>query len=137
MGDMLTAIMRWVHISSVVTLIGGILYSRFVMTPAAGSLSPGARSALDTSAAAHFRPVAFAAMAGLVLSGLFNFLAKPGHSSTYYILFGVKILLALHVFSVAILIAAPQNPRRARQMFGAAVSGLAIILLSAYLKGIN
>jgi hypothetical protein len=76
-------------------------------------------------------------MAGLVLSGLVNFLAKPGHSSTYLILFGVKILLALHVFAVAILIAAPKNPRRARQMFGVAVSGLAIILLSAYLKGIN
>lgn len=137
MGDILTALMRWVHISSVVTLIGGIFYSRFVMTPAGGSLSPDARSALDASAAARFRPITFAALAGLVLSGLFNFLAKPGHSSTYHILFGVKILLALHVFAVAILIAAPENPRRARQMFGAALSGLAIIMLSAYLKGIN
>jgi uncharacterized membrane protein len=136
MGDILSALIRWVHISSVVTLIGGILYSRFVMTPAAGSLSPDAQRALDASAAAHFRPVVFAALAGLVLSGLYNYLAKPGHSSTYHMLFGVKILLALHVFAVAILIAAPRNPRRARQMFGAAVSGLAIVLLSAYLKGI-
>ena len=137
MGDILIAIMRWVHISSVVTLIGGIFYSRFVMTPASGSLSPDAKGALDASAAAHFRPVTYAAMAGLVLSGLFNFLTRPGHSYTYLVLFGIKILLALHVFAVAILIAAPTNPRRARQMFGAAVSGLAIVLLSAYLKGIN
>jgi hypothetical protein len=50
------------------------------------------------------------------------FFLAAGRSSAYHILFGVKILLALHVFAVAILIAAPKNPRRARQMFGAAVS---------------
>ena len=36
MGEILTALMRWVHISSAVTLIGGIVYARFVMIPAAG-----------------------------------------------------------------------------------------------------
>ncbi len=136
MGEILTALMRWVHISSVVTLIGGIVYARFVMIPSAGSLSPDARSAFDESAAAHFRPLVFAAMAGLVISGLFNYLSKPGHSMLYSSLFGVKILLVLHVFSVAILATAPKNPRRARQLFGAAVSGLTIVLISAYLKGI-
>ena len=75
-------------------------------------------------------------MTGLVLSGLYNYLSKPGHSAWYHALFGVKILLVLHVFSVAILAAAPKNPRRARQLFGAAVSGLTIVLISAYLKGI-
>jgi uncharacterized membrane protein len=136
MGETLTAIMRWLHISSSVTLIGGIVYARFVMIPAAGSLSPDARTALGESAAAHFRPVVFAAMAGLVLSGIFSFLSKPGHSVWYATLFGVKIVLALHVFSVAILATAPKNPRRARQLFGAAISGLAIVLIAAYLKGI-
>ena len=38
---------------------------------------------------------------------------------------------------LAILVTAPKNPRRARQLFGAAISGMAIILISAYLKGIN
>jgi uncharacterized membrane protein len=136
MGEFLTAIMRWVHITSAVTLVGGIVYARFVMIPAARSLSPDARTALDENAARRFRPAAFAAMAGLVLSGIFNYLLKPGHSVRYSALFGVKMLLALHVFSVAILVAAPKNPRRARQLLGAAISGLAIILIAAYLKGI-
>ena len=136
MGEILTALMRWVHISSVVTLIGGIIYARFVAIPSAGSLSPDARTAFDEGAAAHFRPLVFAAMVGLVISGLFNYLSKPGHSVLYSSLFGVKILLVLHVFSVAILATAPRNPRRARQLFGAAVSGLTIVLISAYLKGI-
>jgi hypothetical protein len=46
------------------------------------------------------------------------------------------MLLALHVFSVAILVTAPNNTRRARQLVGAAISGLAIVLIGAYLKGI-
>ena len=136
MGEILTAIMRWVHISSVVTLIGGIVYARFVMIPAAASLAPDARTALDEGAAKHFRPLVFVAIAGVLLSGIFNYLSKPGHSVLYHALFGVKMLLALHVFSVAILATAPHNPRRARQLFGAAISGLAIVLIAAYLKGI-
>ena len=65
---------------------------------------------LDEAAAARFRPVVFTAIAGLVLSGIYNYLAKPGHSVLYHALFGFKMLLALHVFSVAILVTAPQEP---------------------------
>ena len=136
MGEILTALMRWIHISSVVTLIGGVVYARFVMIPAAGSLSPGDQTALGEGAAQHFRPMAYAAMAGLVISGIFKYLSMPGHSVWYHALFGLKILLVLHVFSVALLATAPNNPRRARQLFGAAISGLTIVLISAYLKGI-
>lgn len=137
MGEILTALMRWVHLSSVAILIGGIVYARFVLSPAGNALSSDARTALDEGTATGFRPVVFTAIGGLVLSGIYNFLAKPGHSVLYHALFGIKMLLALHVFSVAILATAPKNSRRARQLFGAAISGLTIILISAYLKGIN
>src|SRR4051812_31129074 len=93
MGDILTALMRWVHLSSVVTLIGGVFYSRLVMTPAAGGLPADARATLDERAAAAFRPVMFTAITGLVLSGIYNYLMKPGHSALYHSLFGVKVLL--------------------------------------------
>lgn len=128
--------MRWVHLASMAALVGGIVYARFVMIPAAGSLSPEARAALDEHAATRFRPAVFLALAGLVISGIFNYLSKPGHTVRYHALFGVKMLLAMHVFAVAILVTAPKNPRRARQLFGAAISGLAILLIAAYLQGI-
>jgi uncharacterized membrane protein len=137
MGEILTALMRWVHISSAVTLIGGIFYARFIMLPAAAALSPDARATLDEHAATRFRPVMYAAMAGLLIAGTYRLLSSPGHSSLYHALFGVKILLALHVFAVAILTGAPHNPRRARQLFGAALSGVVVLLISAYLKGIS
>lgn len=136
MGDILIPLMRWIHLCSVATLVGGILYARFVIAPSEGFLSPEARTTLDERAAAHFRPVVTAAMLCLVISGLFNYMTKPGHSVVYHALFGAKILLVLHIFSVAILISRPGNKRRNRQMIGAAISALIVILISNFLKGI-
>ena len=41
MSDALVILMRWLHLSSMATLVGGFLYSRLVATPAAGELTPG------------------------------------------------------------------------------------------------
>jgi uncharacterized membrane protein len=136
MPDAITALARWLHLSSLVTLIGGFLYARFVMNPASSTLAPDVRIGLDNQAARRFRPLVFAAMTLLVVSGAYNFLYKNPRTPLYHALFGVKILLVLHVFAVAILATSPNNPRRARQLFGAAISGVVIILISAYLKGI-
>ena len=136
MGDVLGAIMRWLHYSSVTTLIGGILYGRLVMLPASAVLAEDAGEALADRAVAAFRPFVLAAICGLDFSGVFNILTHPGHRPIYQVLLGVKLLLALHVFAVALLIARPGHPRRARLMTGAAISGLAIIAIAAYLQHI-
>jgi len=136
MEDILTALMRWIHISSAITLLGGIIFWRFVMDPSTKKISPEDYVALEEGAASHFRPVVYTVMATLVLSGLYNYLVKGPHWVRYHILFGIKILLALHVISVTILATAPNNPRRGRLLFGAAISGLIIVLISAYLKNI-
>ena len=136
MIQILTALIRWVHIASVITLVGGIVFWRFVMDPSTKKISPEDYTELEESAAAHFRPIVYTVMVTLVLSGLYNFLTKPGQTPLYQILFGVKILLVLHVISVVILATAHNNARRGRQLFGAAISGLIIVLISAYLKGI-
>jgi uncharacterized membrane protein len=136
MADVLAVLMRWMHISSVATLIGGMLFGRFVMTEAAGSLSPETRESFLDRAAALYQPLVFAAMACLLISGSYNILTNAGHRPRYHILLGVKLLLVMHVFSVAILMGRPQNPRRPSMMIGAAISGLAIIGISAYLRHI-
>jgi hypothetical protein len=83
-----------------------------------------------------FRPFVLAAICGLVFSGLYNILTHPGHRSTYQTLLGIKLLLALHVFAVALLIAQPGHPRRARMMTSVAISGMVIIAIAAYLQHI-
>ena len=136
MTDVLFVLMRWLHISSVATLIGGMIFGRMVMSQAAEGLSPDSRESLLDKAAALYRPLVFTAMGGLLISGTYNILTNLGHTPLYHMLLGIKFLLVLHVFAVAILITRPHNPRRARMMAGAAISGLAIIAISAYLRHI-
>src|ERR1700716_811627 len=87
MGDVLTTLMRWLHLSSVATLIGGLIYARFVIAPSESFLPGDAHLTLDDRAAAHFRPIVFTAIACLVISGLFNYATHPGHSTIYHALF--------------------------------------------------
>lgn len=136
MDDALFVLMRWLHFTSFLTLIGGIIYSRLVMTPALGTLAPDTGQAVAGKAAVAFRPLVFAAIAGLIISGIYNLLTNARHSVTYHMLLGIKLLLVLHVFAVAILITRPTNPRRARMMTGTIVSGLIIIAISEYLRRI-
>ena len=136
MSDALYVIMHWLHISSVVALVGGLLYARLAMTPASGTFAPEARETLGERSAAAFRPVVFAAIAGLLVSGLYNILSSPGHTVRYHIVLGIKLVLVAHVFAVALLIVQPKNTRRARLMTGAFLSGFAIILISVYLRRI-
>jgi cytochrome bd-type quinol oxidase subunit 2 len=136
MGEALGVFMRWLHYTSLTTLIGGILYGRLVMVPSSAVLAPDERAALGDRAAAAFRPYVLAAICGLVVSGVYNILTHPGHRPIYEVLLGIKLLLALHVFTVALLIARPGHPRRSRMMTGVAVSGLVIIAIAAYLQHI-
>ena len=134
MAEAFNVLMRWLHISSVDGLIGGMIYGRVVMAASAGELAPDARRALEERAAALFRPVVAAAMVCLVLSGVYNVASATGHTTRYYVLLGVKLLLVAHIFAVAILITQPRTSRRARQMAGAAISGIVVIAISAYLR---
>lgn len=136
MPEALNVVIRWLHIASVVTLIGGILFGRLVMAPSIGTLAPEAREALADTAATRFRPIALIAMVCLVLSGIYNILSNPGHSALYHTLLGIKLLLAAHVFAAGILITRPKNARRTRQMTGVVISGLVIIFISAWLRRI-
>jgi uncharacterized membrane protein len=136
MADAIYVLMRWLHISSAVTLIGGMIFGRWVMTRAAESLSPETRNTFLDRAAAAYQPIVFTAMGALLISGMYNILTIPGHRPLYHALLGVKLLLAMHVFAVGILMGRPNNPRRPRMMAGAAISGLAIIGIAAYLRHI-
>lgn len=134
--DILTVIMRWVHLSSMATLLGGMLYWRLVLAPASEALSPETREALGDKAASLFSPIVWASIAGLLISGVFKYLTSPGHQPIYHMIFGIKMLLALHVFAVGILIVRPANPRRTRMLTGTVISGLVIVFLSAWLRHI-
>jgi putative copper export protein len=136
MADALFVLMRWLHFTSMATLVGGILYGRLVMTSSLGGLAPDARESVEGSAASAYRPLVLFSIIGLIVSGTYNLMTNPGHTAKYHMLLGVKLMLALHVFAVAFLITQPKNPRRSRMMTGTLISGLAILAISAYLRRI-
>lgn len=116
------------------TLLGGMIFWRMVLARSSDDMGGAARGPLFERIAAAFRPLVFASIAGLMVSGFINYLLAPGHSKIYHALFGIKMLLVLHLFAVAILIVQPNNPRRTRLATGAMISGLVILLISAWLR---
>jgi hypothetical protein len=126
-NEILLILLRWAHVVSAILLLGGVIYARWV------------RQGMSDEEAARFRGLAITTVVLLTLSGLYNFLNKERTPSPYHAVFGVKALLALHVFAVAILLgkAGAASEKRLRWMSGIAFSGVAIALLSAYLRWLS
>lgn len=137
MTDALNALMRWLHITSMVVMIGGVLYGRLVVAPAVASLPPAEQDTLGEAMAARYRAWVYAAIVALIGTGVYNFYLNLGRGPLYQALLGIKMLLALHVFAVAILIVKPRNPKRVRLMTGVVISGLLIIAISAVLRQLH
>src|SRR5438270_12057971 len=117
--------MRIVHILSAITLVGGILAWRFGVTPSLAILADEERQSAEEAITTTWRPAVLYSVAGLLISGIYNYIRwrSGGLPPEYHALIGVKFLLALHVFAVAILATRHANPKRARQLTGVAVSG--------------
>lgn len=119
-------ISRWVHIASAVALLGGVLFARSVL-----------KGAQELELVTRHARVFQLASAGLFVSGLYNFLMKAqALPPLYHVLFGIKFLLALHVFAVATLLgrAGVEPGKRQRQMTGMIISGALILALGAGLR---
>lgn len=110
--------MRWLHIASVVILLGGVFYARFV----------------DGVMSARFKPWAYAAIGGILLSGLYNFLSKSVFPPHYHAWFGIKVLLALHVFGIVVMYNSDLHKSKPRLLTGVVLSGALIVACSGYLR---
>ena len=108
--------MRWLHLVSIVVLLGGFFYARF----AAGNLAEG------------FKPMAYAAIGGILISGTYNFLSKQSFPPHYHMWFGIKMLLVLHIFAATILYRG-----KPRSLTGVVISGAIVIAISGWLRWIS
>ena len=119
----LGVLMRWVHITSVVVLIGSAYYVRRT------------RSAFAPS----FRTTVYWGVGAAFVSGLYNFLTKASYPPQYHIWFGIKFLLALHVFAALVLAVKREAPNEKleRSLRILLISATAVILISNYLRWIS
>lgn len=98
----IAVISRWVHVGTAIVLVGGLVFLRFVLGPAASQLPDDAHAMLKERVLAKWKKFVHAGIALFLLTGFFNYLviAAPGHKGDkiYHMLMGIKILLALVVF---------------------------------------
>ncbi len=140
MGYQMTEInivMRFLHIVSVVTLLGGFIAWRVALIPATDPLATDMRTKLGNAVAAAWRPVFFTTVGGILISGIYNYMNKTGMPPAWHAVIGVKFLLVLHVFAVGFLVTGPDNARRSRQLTGILISGVVIVALSAVLRSLS
>jgi uncharacterized membrane protein len=136
LGAVLAVVMRWVHIISVITLLGGMIYARYVLAPALSGLPDPAKGDLLARTAAAFRSVILLTILTILVSGLYNLITKANVPHGYHMWFGVKMLLVLHIFAVSFLLArsSVSEEKRNRLMTGVVMSGIVVTALSAWLR---
>jgi len=132
----LAVCVRWIHLASVVTLIGGFIYARFVLAPALASLPVPERELAGRGAVKAFRPLMFVVLIAALGSGMYNYATKASYPPTYHIWMGIKLLLVLHITASAILYAVRDSDqgKRNRTALGISVSGLIVIGIADYLR---
>jgi uncharacterized membrane protein len=104
----LDLVLRWIHVLAAITAVGGAVFARFVVFPSLASLPEQDRDALHAVMRARWSKIIAAAIAFLLVSGLYNFMAIAMRYELprwYHPLFGIKFLLALAVFAIASLLA--------------------------------
>ncbi len=100
--DWLAIASRWIHVGTAVVLVGGLVFLRFVLGPAAAQLSEDSHAKLKELVLAKWKKFVHGGIALFLVSGFYNYLVvqAPMHKGDklYHALMGTKILLALVVF---------------------------------------
>jgi len=91
---------RWVHVGTAIVLVGGAVFQRFVLLPAARALSEDDHQQLRERVMMRWKKFVMAGITLLLVTGFYNYLAVK-HEPRYHMFMGIKILLALGVFFIA------------------------------------
>ena len=135
-------LMQWIHLMAAVVGLGGMGFLLLILIPSLGVLSAEQREALSKAVAGRFRWVSWSAVTLLLLSGIYNtryyYREVPWGPAWKFLT--LKILLALALFAIVLALTIPFRlfePMRARRriwLLGAFILGVAVVLISAYLR---
>lgn len=125
MSNPLDLVMRVLHIFTAIAMVGGAAGGAFLGQPLAGAI---ARGSVITGIAAMF------------LSGLYNMMQVMSTAPKgWHMWFGIKFLLALHVFAMIFLMTKPDATaeKRARWQKSALIGTLFVVLAGVYLRSLR
>jgi hypothetical protein len=135
---------RWVHIGTAIVVVGGTVFFRLVLMPAADQLPQAEHDRLREMVMQRWRKFVMIGIGLFLLSGFYNYVAVsiPKHhgDGLYHSLMGLKIVLAFGVFFLASVLvgrSARFEPlRRERKKWLLLLIGVAflIVLISSTLR---
>jgi uncharacterized membrane protein len=143
--DFLGVVLRWMHILAAITAVGGTIFSRVALLPAASSLPDDPRRALLEGIRSRWSKFVAAAILLLLVSGLWNFMQMERAyklGALYHALFGIKFLLAFAIFFLASALngrSALAQKLRANARWWLTVNmtlGILVVCISGVLRGL-
>lgn len=137
--EYLSVLSRIAHVGTAIVLVGGTVFMRFVLMPAAKELPDAEHDQLRQRLLARWKRFVHGGIALLLLSGLFNYMQQiPKHKGDglYHALLGTKMLLALVVFFIASALVGRSAAFEKMRQNRAKWMGL-IVVLSALIVGIS
>jgi uncharacterized membrane protein len=155
--DPLTLLLRWAHVLAAIAALGGLLFARFALVPAAEELGSETADRLHAGVRRRWLPWVIGSITLLLASGLTNYIllirrVKDApelwggdwmRQTGYHALFGVKFLLALIVFYLASGLvgrgASTQWIRDARKQWLTVAVGLGVgvVLISGWMRQLH
>lgn len=155
--DPTTLLLRWAHILAAIVALGGLLFARFAVVPAADELGKDTADRLHAGIRRRWMPWVMGAITLLLASGLTNYIlmikrvkAAPElwggdwmRQTGYHGLFGAKFLLAMIVFFFASGLvgrgASTQWIRDNRKQWLSVTVGLAVavVLISGWMRQLH
>ena len=140
----LDLLFRWIHIGTAIVILGGSVFLRFVLMPAAKDLPDAEHDALRERLMGRWRKIVGIGIGLFLISGFYNYLVvmMPQHKGDklYNALLGTKILLAFGVFFLASALtgraAAFETIRKnsKKWLLITILLATAIVIISGYLK---
>lgn len=139
----LDAVSRFAHVGTAIALVGGSIFMRFVLMPAANQLPTDAHDHLRAAVLAKWKRFVHGGIALFLLSGFYNYMRLMGAhkgDKLWHMLVGIKILLAFVVFFVASALVGKSKSfealrqQRAKWLGIVVLLALVIVAMSSFLK---
>lgn len=145
----LKPLIQWIHVGSVVLMIGGFFFFRVVLIPIANRF-PDPKNIIS-SALRRFSKVVWITLLTVLMSGVYNFLSffrtarataqdAEVDYSIYILILGIKFFIVFLIYTLAVVLTFPypvfeefqKKPRPWLNII--IILGLIIIFLSAFLR---
>ncbi|MFG0254511.1 MAG: hypothetical protein ACF787_05350 [Rhodopirellula sp. JB053] len=134
---------RIVHIATAITLVGGSVFTLFVLLPSAKTLPEEAHKQLASAINGRWKRFVHGGIALFLISGFYNyFRAIPNHKGDglYHGLLGTKMLMAFVIFFFASVLAGrsarfdAMRANKSKWISAVVFLAAAIVVISGFLK---